>query len=121
MVVTKLIEKVVRDGIVSVRTTEKRPERVRGGVAGFEMCLPLRTLAEFEAMLSERHLREKAMRSTMCVPQAEYWEYRYATIQIEFVAEVLKVHEHYRAYSLGQDHPPLSARAMQRYQQLMAN
>lgn len=119
--VAKLIGMVVRDGIASVHATEKRPERIRGGVAGFEMCRTLQDLAAFEALLAERHLRENAMRSTMCVSRAEYWEYRYATIQIEFVAEILKVHEHYKAHSLGLDHPPLSARAMQRYQQLMAN
>lgn len=118
---TKLIEKVVRDGIASVRENETRPERIRGGVLGFEMCLPLASLIEFETLLAERHLREKVLRSTLRVSPSEYWEYRYATIQVEFVAEVVKVHEHYKAFTLGQDHPPFSARAMKRYQHLMAN
>lgn len=121
MNVIDLIEKIVRDGVASVQAHERRPERLRGGVKGFEMCKTLLTSLDYERILRERHHRENAMRATMHEPAATYWEYRYATIQIEFVCEILKVHEHYDAFSKGLDHPPFSARALRRYQELVAN
>ena len=106
-------ERLIVDGIASVEKNETRPERIRGGLAGFELCRNLNSMWDFQEELERRHKHETDMislrslsqerRAEMAaegidVPQGsqsgtvgEYWEYRYATAQIEYVYERLLV------------------------------
>lgn len=104
--VIQLRDKIIRDGIVSVKRNETRPERIRGGIKGFEICKELASPADFERVLQERYQEERrlVLSHTFSTPKTEedetemklYQEYRYATVQIEFVWERLKI-----AWSVG--------------------
>lgn len=96
----ELRDRLIEDGIRSVERHETRPWR-RGGVAGFEICRGLETPEEFVEMLELLHRRGLIMRLG---PVEEYWEYRSATAQVEFVFERLDV-----AWGVG---PVFSARAI---------
>lgn len=107
--IIELRDRLIKDGIKSVREHEKRPERIRGGVAGFELCRTLATTEDFTKTLDERRRKEHQMYRDR-IDAETYWEYRYATIQIEFVFERLKV---------GWGMTPLSARAVMHYAKLV--
>jgi hypothetical protein len=113
LTVDEFKERLIVNGIASVLKNEKRPERRKGGVAGFELCRTLNSMADFEECLNARHKTERDMVSMqtfgakerkamnkdgMTLPQGEctttiddYWEYRYATLQVEHVFERMKV------------------------------
>ena len=96
------------DGIAEVKVTENGARRV-GGILGFQICKRLLTPEEFETVLADRHQKEVEMVfkcSKKEITTHEYWCHRYATVQVEYVWEVMKVAYHY---------PMLSARAMMRY------
>lgn len=132
MTIEEFKERLISDGIASVKKHEKRPERVRGGVAGFEACRTLESAWDFEDELERRRKREMDMVSLQTlsaakrremssegipVPQGgkaptieEYWEYRCATTQIEYVYERMLV----MWSQMGLYSGPLSARAVMR-------
>src|SRR5574337_393442 len=114
MNVEEFKERVIADGIASVKQHEKRPERLRGGIAGFELCRNLNSMWDFQEEMSKRHQHKRDMVSLMTfspeklkelrgegmyglpadmpVPTSEeYWEYRCATVQVEFVFERMLV------------------------------
>jgi len=115
---TRIIEefkiKVIAEGIASVHKHEKRPERVKGCLAGFELCKTLNTFVDFEDCLAARHKAERDMISMQTfgekeraamyhdgmndMPQGkctttvdDYREYRCATAQVEHLFERMKV------------------------------
>jgi hypothetical protein len=102
MKVLELRDKIITNGIASLKTHEKRPERLKGGIAGFELCLQLKTPDQYEETLRERYRTERAMinkcsfhgeaktddQETELIP---YREYRAGTVQVEFVWERLKI------------------------------
>jgi hypothetical protein len=102
MKVLELRDKIITNGIASLKTHEKRPAHLKGGIAGFELCRTLNTPEEFEETLRERYRTERAM-ITKCTFQGEaktgneeaeltpYWEFRAGTAQVEFVWERLKI------------------------------
>lgn len=94
LTVQDLKEVLIQNGIESVEKHETRPERIKGGVVGFNLCRDLNTPDDFVQILEERHkeegrIRMKRRQDKMSIDA--YWEYRYATIQIEFVWERLKI------------------------------
>jgi len=112
MTVADLMNHVINDGIESVLANEIRPEKRRGGVAGFNFCRGIITLEEFESLLRGRHLTEESLRwvgVTEC-NKDDYWEYRTATAQMEWCYEILRVACH--KY-------PLSAKAVMKYQSVL--
>ncbi len=88
MTVLELRDRLIEDGLASVNEHETKPERIRGGIAGFEICRRLQSPGDFTMLLQERHAHEIDMLDDT-EPEA-YWEYRYATLQIEYVWERLK-------------------------------
>jgi hypothetical protein len=103
MTIRELRDKLIEEGIASIRKHEKRPERIQGGITGFELCRSLETPKQFQTLLDQRHRMEQHMRDEG-VSSKIYWEYRYATAQVEYVWERLKV-----AWGIGPAH---SARAV---------
>jgi hypothetical protein len=102
-------EQLVVEGLASVEKNETRPERIRGGKDGFEICRELETMKDFWHTLDQRYDHELDLQRPGTTP-AEYWEYRYATVQIEYVYERMLV-----VWSqIGMYDGPLSARAVLR-------
>ncbi len=112
MTLAELMNQVIADGIESVLANETRPEKRRGGVAGFELCRGLLTLEEFEALLVQRHKTEENLRWAGVTEENkdDYWEHRTATAQVEWCYEIMRV-----AFRKT----PLSARAAMKYQSLL--
>lgn len=107
-------EKLITDGIVSIKNNETRPERIRGGIDGFEICRELTTMRDFQHTLDQRRAHEKDLQRPG-TSHTEYWEYRIATVQIEYVYERLLV-----VWSqMGLYDGPLSARAVIRTAELV--
>jgi hypothetical protein len=90
MTIIELRDEVIRRGIESANKNETREYRKRGCLAGFELCRTLETPEQFTNILTERLTNERELIQKQ-VPTAEYWEYRCATVQIEFVFERLKI------------------------------
>jgi len=90
MTIAEFKDKLIEDGVKSVLKREAREARRRGGVAGFELCRMLETPGDFDKLLTERHAEETELQRQH-IDAEEYWEYRMATIQIEFVWERMKV------------------------------
>jgi hypothetical protein len=108
-------EQLISEGIASVHTNEKRYERVRGCLAGFELCRTLNSIWDFQEELERRNKREKEWLQTHEVSHDEYWEHRCATVQVEYVFERMLV-----VWSqLGLYSGPLSARAALRAAELI--
>jgi len=85
-----LRDQLITDGIASVRANETRPERITGGIAGFELCRTLSTPEEYQRVLEQRHRMEQHMRREDIDPVI-YWEYRIASVQIGFLFEHLRI------------------------------
>lgn len=112
MNVVELMSRVCEDGIKSVLQHETDPAKRRGGVHGFELCKGLTTLEQFESLIAERRKGEDNLRWAGVTDDTkdDYWEYRMATIQVEWCYEILKVaHRRY----------PLSGRAIMKYQSIV--
>lgn len=90
MTLIELRDILIEEGIKSIHENEKRPEKIRGGLGGFELCRILKTPQDYEKILQERQQEEVRLVQEK-VPSEEYWEYRMATTQIEFVWERLRV------------------------------
>jgi hypothetical protein len=95
VLVVELRDRIILEGIESAKKNETRPERIRGALAGFELCKTLETPEAFESLLLERLEVEHDL-ITRRVPLEDYWEHRVATAQVEFVWDRLRV-----AWNLG--------------------
>lgn len=85
-----LRDKIIAIGIASVHKHEIRPEKIRGCLAGFELCRVLETPADYQECLRQRHEQETRMHREQ-VDAEEYWEYRCATAQVEHLWERLRI------------------------------
>lgn len=92
-------QKAIEMGLRSIKT-EKTLMARRGGVKGFNMCKPLRSREAFEQLLKERKYEEDGLREKIdladLVKERErlvdaYWESRWATVQIEWIYDILRV------------------------------
>lgn len=113
MTITELRDKVIKEGIKSVKATETGARR-RGGIKGFEECRKLETTEDFENALNDRHIEKIKLQDIYYGNQDQvaldnYWEHRYATLQIEYCYEILKV---------AWGNPVISARAGLKYAEL---
>ena len=109
MTIEELRNKVIEEGIKEVKRTEKGAIR-KGGIAGFEMCRNLTTMADFERVLRERHEQEIQMVCSGDIDTDKYWEFCSTIMQVEYTYDILKV-----AYN----YPLVSARAGLRYAKLV--
>lgn len=105
--VQELKNKVIEQGIASLNESETGVN-LQGGLLGFEICKTLDTVEDCEEALKDRRTKE-VYDEVLKASADAYWEYRYATLQIEYWYEILKVHY---------DHSPLSARAVLKYAEL---
>ena len=89
--IEKLRVEIVEGGIKALQggySGITQPEKLKGALQGFEICQKLKTRVQFEAMINFRRQHEEALRMQLpsSDPEAkDYWEFRYATLQIEFV------------------------------------
>lgn len=91
-------DRVIEEGIASVRAHERAGPRQRGGLRGFELCRTLDSLAAFarelhELRAAEFFLSDGVYLSTVAADR--YWEHRYTTLQVEHVYERMRVMCHF--------------------------
>jgi len=109
----ELRNRLIEDGIASLKKADHRPECIEGGIEGFELCKEIEpTLEAFESVLKERAHVEALIRKRGKPAKdiMHYWRYRYGTLQIEHVYQVLRV-----AYKAS----PLSDRACMQYAKIV--
>lgn len=91
MNLTEFRDEVIRRGEASAKQQEKGYKLV-GALKGFEISKTLTTPEDFERQIVCRRTKEQAIfRSNADIDQEVYWSHRYATLQIEFVYERMKV------------------------------
>jgi hypothetical protein len=90
MTFQELRDRIVEDGIKSVHANEKRPEKIRGCLAGFELISKMNTPAEITSALASRRMAEDTMFRDKIDPES-WWEYRCCTAQLEYAFEIIKV------------------------------
>lgn len=88
---------LIRDGIEEVTeeySDEADHHKRDGAIDGFEIAGSLETREQFEHVLEQREKREREIRNQHMagnyeVPIEEYWTERWATMQVEWVLNVL--------------------------------
>ena len=87
----ELIQRLCDEGEESIRLTCLDPTdpRRRGGLLGFKIVRAIKDPAEFPATLDHRAAVEAEMQAQN-EDEDTYWAYRWATLQVEFVWEILK-------------------------------
>jgi hypothetical protein len=121
MTIIEFRDRVIREAEESVNKMEYRPFRKRGCLEGLRIAKSIEPLMDcFQQEIMMRHEIENAMRTEdkrgFSLAEREkhieqFWEFRCATAQLEFVLESLKVGYH----SIGLYDGPLSANAVIRY------
>lgn len=105
-----LVQEVIKRGKESLRKAGHRPICIEGGLEGFDLCATIEpTLKAYEDVLRERGKREDELQRKLRTDQVSidnYWRYRYGTLQVEYVYQILRV-----AYQAS----PQSARAVMAY------
>jgi hypothetical protein len=126
MTLEALKEILITEGIASVKQ-EFEGAKLEGSIEGFEACRTLDTARQFERTISWRSEQEFSLLARADAgddseladdsddPKGDgwheaYWRYRYGTIQIEYVYNVLRV---------GWGKSPISARAGIRYHKIL--
>lgn len=94
MTIEEFKEIVISDGIVEVtKEYSEEPHKRDGAIEGFELARHLKTREDFEFVLREREQLERELRQRQMlgeeIPMEEYWFERWATLQIEWVLNVL--------------------------------
>jgi hypothetical protein len=116
MDIKQLKDKVIEQGLISV-ATEKEEYAREGGKEGFEICRTLNTPEDFEKNLQERRQKELEM-ITSKENIDTYWRYRWATLQIEYVFEIMKVA--WNQINLPLKYATLSGRAVIAYSKILS-
>lgn len=92
--VLRVRDELIRDGLAEVRQEypEGTPER-KGATVGFLLCETLETADDYAGALDERHDQERRLRfeAPLGADLAAFWEHRYATLQVEYVYERLRL------------------------------
>lgn len=110
MTLIELRDRLIEEGIESVNKDESITGRKRSGsVLGFELCRNFDTFESLDAEIASRERQAIGMISKGVDPDI-YWGFRYATIQMEFVRDVLNV---------AVQKYPVGARAAIRYAQIV--
>ena len=114
MTIAEFKNRLILDGIESVKKDDSmKPHEKDGSIEGFNMCRKINSPEDFEKIISERRANEHKLIDNLSAE--EVWEYKYATIQIEYVYERLKV-----AWSkAGLEFSYLSANAVLDYQRII--
>jgi hypothetical protein len=113
----ELVNRLVEDGIKSIKRTYEEGPRLDGALAGFDLAKALpATYEDFDWAVTQREAEERQMKLEGVTEQNRdsYRHHRWATLQLEYCRDILLVAKH----ASGQDLPPgtvLSARAAVRY------
>lgn len=89
MTIMEFRDRVISEGEASVKKHESGAKQ-RGGLKGFAIARACGTKEDFERQLSARRLAETKMIGSNIDPDF-YWEHRYATLQIEFVYDRMRI------------------------------
>lgn len=95
---------VIDRGIKSAKAKETGA-RLEGALEGFAIARKLENLEQFDRAIKQRYLIEQTLRHDCLETEVEfpfclkkdsssaenYWRYRYATLQLEYVAGILRV------------------------------
>ena len=86
----ELIQRLCDEGEEAIRQNYPDPtdHRRRGGLLGFKIVRSIKDPAEFPATLEHRAAVEADLKAG---DQEQYWAYRWATLQVEFVWEILQL------------------------------
>jgi hypothetical protein len=113
MTVQDYRDAVIAEAVVSVHKHETREFRKQGCLDGLEICRTLLTLEDYQKEIKARNDIEDALVSCEEKPSLEdYWKFRCATAQLEYVYERMKV-----AYAVPG--MPLSAMAIMQYAKIV--
>ena len=87
----EMIQRLCDGGEESIRQSYPDPTdpRRRGGMLGFKIVRAIKDPTEFPATLERRAAVEAEM-TAEGVDEETYWAHRWATLQVEFVWEILK-------------------------------
>jgi hypothetical protein len=105
-------ERAIQNGIASVRK-HLVGHKLEGALEGLKICQELKTEDDFKRTIELRRQQETQLageRRADPTKVKEYWAYRYATLQIEYIYEILKV---------GWDSPILSSKATLQYNKIV--
>lgn len=93
MTIEEFKDIVCDDGIAEVRETYAEDDVKReGAIEGFEIAREVHTREEFELILQERERHEAGLRRAEMLGEGsldDYWYYRWATMQVEWVYQVM--------------------------------
>lgn len=121
MTIDQLRNKIISEGIKGAKNDPQLKENQKiGSIEGFEMCkdIDIHSPAEFEKLLNNQRnegMKEFDMAHQEIISTEDYWKFRYRTIQIEYVYEILK----YAWIQMGFEFHFTSARVGLRYNELM--
>ena len=90
----KFRDKIIEKGIQSIMI-EKEKEAREGGKLGFKICRTLIEKEDYERVLAKRRKKELEIQCDYYDKKGktkieDYWFYRWGTLQIEWVYEVMK-------------------------------
>src|SRR4051794_20216943 len=87
----ELRDRLIEEGLQSIEKDSDLKEHEReGSRLGFEMCRYLETHQEYGELLATRQSIEIRM-ATQDADMEAYWRHRYASLQVQFVYDHLKV------------------------------
>lgn len=124
----ELVDRLIEGGIAEVRDAYKDPEqshKLEGALEGFELARTLpATYEDFDWVVTEREEAERQMRhrlhdSRTEEAQKEFWKHRWATLQLEYIRNILLVAK----FASGEPLPPdtsLSSRAVMKYASIVS-
>jgi len=119
----ELVDRLIEDGIAEVKEDyrdEDMRHKLEGALEGFELARSLpATYEDFDWVVTGREEAERQMRhqlhdSRTEESQKEYWKHRWASLQLEYIRNILLVGK----WASGEPLPPdttLSSRAVMRY------
>lgn len=105
---------LIKKGVESILNSVENIDHQAGGVIGFDLCRTLETPEDYELVLAQRHMEEAIRRNAG--DAEDYWKYRWATLQVEYMYSVLLV----GWAQLGLRNPPnLSTRAILKFNEVL--
>ena len=93
----QLKDRLIEDGLRSIEQDPRfidATHKLEGSREGFELCRTLDTPEDFQRILAERCRESNTLITKKQQGRAtvdDYWKHRFATVQIEFVWERMKV------------------------------
>lgn len=122
MTPTELITIAVERGIAGVQSCNYDQCKERGAIAGFKRCLELTDIQAYKDELAVRHDHEDKWRTNWNSEVDDlnvFWEYRYFTLQVEYIYRLLCAAYHINKYPGYEELPAPYARSILAYSQIV--